>query len=237
MNSNSVNSARMKKTAFYFSLMFAVALSLSGCTESDSSRLTGESAITASCENHVYTNESTVKPVAGECAVYEIASVVGGSTIERLSAGCAASDSAPSAAEGSAPAAAPSGSPAAGGSASSTEQRPSSDGASAGNGSDSQPAAKPSHEHSWNAVTEQRWFVDQAAWDEDVYKTNIVCDCGLSWSSTNAWFDHCGNLLDAGGSGCGYQSKPIYVNTVHHEEVGHYETVTTGYKCSCGATK
>ena len=138
---------------------------------------------------------------------------------------------------GSAPAAAPSGSPAAGGSASSTEQRPSSDGASAGNGSDSQPAAKPSHEHSWNAVTEQRWVVDQAAWDEDVYKTNIVCSCGLTWSSTWEWGDHCESSLLAGGTGCRYQSKPIYVETIHHEEVGHYETVTTGYKCSCGATK
>ena len=166
MNSNSENSTRMKKTALYFSLMFAVALSLSGCTESDSSRLTGESAITASCENHVYTNESTVKPVAGECAVYEIASVVGGSTIERLSAGCAASDSAPSAA--------------ASGSTSSSAQRPPSDGASTGNGTGSQPAAKPSHEHSWTAVTGQRWVVDQAAWDEDVYKTNLICSCGLT---------------------------------------------------------
>lgn len=39
------------------------------------------------------------------------------------------------------------------------------------------------------------------------------------------------------GTGCRNQSKPIYVETIHHDEVGHYETVTTGHRCSCGATK
>ena len=228
MISNSVNSARMKKTAFYFALIFAVALSFGGCTESNLSGLNGKIAITASCANPADANEATVKLVTGEYAVYEIASAAGESATEKLSAGYAVSDPAP--------AAAPSWSSAAGGSASSPAQRPSSDGASTGSGSGGQPAGKPSHEHSWTAVTEQRWVVDQAAWDEDVYKTNIVCSCGKTWPSTTAWGNHCEELMLNGG-GCRYQSKPIYVETIHHEEIGHYETVTTGQRCSCGATK
>ena len=135
-------------------------------------------------------------------------------------------------ASGSASAVAPSGSAATGGLTSSSAQESSSSGASSGR----QPAAKPSHEHSWTAVTGQRWVVDQAAWDEDVYKDTIICDCGLSWSSTWEWDDHNKQLMLNGG-GCGHRVQSSYVKTIHHDEVGHYETVTTGHRCSCGATK
>ena len=160
--------------------------------------------------------------------VEELAGAAEKSVADEPSAGPAASNPAP--------APSPSGSAATGGSTSSSAQEPSSNGTSSGSASGSQPAAKPSHEHSWTAVTGQRWVVDQAAWDEDVYKTNLICSCGLTWSSGTEWSRHNEQLMLDGG-GCRHQSKPIYVETIHHEEVGHYETVTTGYKCSCGATK
>ena len=137
---------------------------------------------------------------------------------------------------GSAPAAAPGDASETSGSASTPAQRPSSDGSSMGGSSGGQSAGKPSHEHGWTAVTAQKWVVDQASWDEGVYEDVIICDCGLTWSSTYAWSDHNKQLMLNGG-GCGYQVKSIYVETIHHEEVGHYETVTTGHRCSCGATK
>ena len=116
-----------------------------------------------------------------------------------------------------------------------------------GNGGSSQPE----HVHNWQAVTEQKWVSnnvwvqDSAAWDEQIYgqQTRSICNgCGADITG-NPW----AHIEAAGrGSACnGYHSESysVVINTIHHdatghyEDQGHYETVTTGYRCSCGATK
>ncbi|MCI8452672.1 MAG: hypothetical protein HFJ74_09360 [Eggerthellaceae bacterium] len=95
----------------------------------------------------------------------------------------------------------------------------------------SQPQA-PAHEHSWQPVTENRWVVDKAAWDEKKQTGTVVqAECGKTFKSVEAWDGHLSR-----GHDCAYSVVPKY-EIVHHDEVGHNESVTTGYKCSCGATK
>ena len=82
----------------------------------------------------------------------------------------------------------------------------------------------------------------QAAYDEPIYESRTICTaCGG---------DITGNVI---GHFCpvseawGYTVKNIQVGTKHHDAVTEQkwvqdsaawdETVTTGYKCSCGATK
>ncbi len=86
---------------------------------------------------------------------------------------------------------------------------------------------------------------DSAAWDEDVYATKVICNCGAVFDSVDAWGQH-----SAEGCYQGYYVDDVKTGTIHHEATGHNEqkwvqdsaawteTVTTGYKCSgCGATK
>lgn len=106
------------------------------------------------------------------------------------------------------------------------------------------------HEHSWSPVTAQQWVAnnvwveDSAAWDEPVYgqiEREICNTCGAD--VTGFANQH---LLDSGRGGCSSwrsEVQQVQTGTVHHdatghyEDQGHYETVTTGYSCSCGATK
>ena len=125
-----------------------------------------------------------------------------------------------------------------------------------GSSSSSSSQSKPQHTHTWVAQTksvyheatghyENKWVQDSAAWDEDVYATKVICNCGAVFDSVDAWGQHT-------DEGChqGYYVDDIKIGTVHHEATGHNEqkwvqdsaawteTVTTGYKCSgCGATK
>lgn len=136
---------------------------------------------------------------------------------------------------------------------------------------------QPAHTHTWvdvtetvhhDAVTEQVWVVDQPAWDETVEKTEekqvekCQCRCGAIFDSDDEWFAHSEAILDADDQNgtnewqyhTGWSATFVYeevvvgTETVHHDEVGHYETktvteawdetVVTGQKCSeCGATK
>ena len=124
------------------------------------------------------------------------------------------------------------------------------------NNSSSSNSSKPQHTHTWVAQTknvyheatghyENKWVEDSAAWDEDVYATKVICNCGAVFDSVEAWLQHT-------DEGChqGYYVDDVKTGTVHHEATGHNEqkwvqdsaawteTVTTGYKCSgCGATK
>ena len=92
---------------------------------------------------------------------------------------------------------------------------------------------------------ENKWVEDSAAWDEDVYATKVICNCGAVFDSVDAWGQH-----SAEGCYQGYYVDDVKTGTIHHEATGHNEqkwvqdsaawteTVTTGYKCSgCGATK
>lgn len=102
----------------------------------------------------------------------------------------------------------------------------SSGGSNSNNSGSSAPAAqpsKPAHEHNWVAQTTQKKVIDSPA------VSKLVCSCGNAYSSKSEWTAHNKPLAIAGeGHSYSAQSTP---------EKSHMETVTTGYKCSCGATK
>lgn len=83
--------------------------------------------------------------------------------------------------------------------------------------------------------------------EQPIYTEKVVCGCGAVFDSDTQWEQH---SID----GCvyGYSVKPIQSGTQkvavgsHQEQTGtkwvqdsaaYDETVTVGYKCSCGATK
>ena len=129
----------------------------------------------------------------------------------------------------------------------------------------------PSHEHNWEPVydyipheevKEKVWVVDKDAWDEPVYTKYYVClqceygECDycnehglrqnefLSFEEKKA---HQYNCAINGGSCSNSTTRKKITGYIHHDEEGHYETVTVseayveqklvGYKCSCGETK
>lgn len=142
------------------------------------------------------------------------------------------------------------------------------------NGNTSTPDT-PSHTHNWRpvwttvhheAVTheEDRWVVDKPAWDEAVTKLVYICkNCRLGncdrckslgiinyeYDSKDALYSHQDPCLEDGGS-CSFWSTERRVDHyIHHDEEGHYETVTITdkeawdeqvidhYECDCGETK
>ena len=133
------------------------------------------------------------------------------------------------------------------------------------NGSSSGSSNKPAHKHTWVAQTERRWVQDSAAWDEPVYETQKVytyhaeckaykddgsvigCGASATFSSGAEADNWCAEHLRShiGDSSEHFthwwsttEYNQVQTGTIHHEATGHYETVTTGYKCSgCGATK
>lgn len=151
-------------------------------------------------------------------------------------------------------------------------------GSTGGNSGGNTDDSKPSHSHSWEAVTktvhhdaetkvvhhdaqtkvETVTVVDKPAWDEPVYEGHVVCvkcnrDFGSGENGVEKWAEH------TGGCNGRYTIQNIQTGTKHHDAVTHQEqktvvvkpawdetviikeawdeTVTTGYKCSCGATK
>ena len=111
-----------------------------------------------------------------------------------------------------------------------------------------------------DAVTRQETYtvVDKEAYDEPVYEYHQVCKvCGHDFGKgASAAEDATDHNIETGHS---FESKRVQVGTKHHDAVTHQETrtvtvtpaydetvvtkeaydetVTTGYKCSCGATK
>lgn len=122
---------------------------------------------------------------------------------------------------------------------SSAPSTPSGGSGTSGSGTAAEPDPEPSqpaHEHSWVAQTEQRYVVDTAAWDEQIpYDTWKCLKCGFTCSSASEMSAHKKEMALSGDMS--HNSTVItQYETVHHPEVGHWETVTTGYKCSgCGA--
>lgn len=130
----------------------------------------------------------------------------------------------------------------------------------------------PSHEHNWEpvydyiyheAVRENVWVVDKAAWEEPVYKTVYIClqcehgECSVckergveqaEFSSSQERRAHQYDCQDNGGNCMNSTNRKKIVDYIHHDEEGHYEPVTiseaytekklVGYRCSsCGETK
>ena len=147
-------------------------------------------------------------------------------------------------------------------------------GSSSGNGNTSTPDT-PSHTHNWKpvygspihhkAVThdEDRWVVDKAAWDEKQVRYIEICgNCQIGncerckklgitnfeYDSLEALDKHQDECLDDGGS-CFSSTYRENVTYIHHDEEGHYETITIvdkeawdeqvidHYECDCGETK
>lgn len=97
--------------------------------------------------------------------------------------------------------------------------------AATSSGSTQAPSASqsaPAHQHNWVPITTQKYVVDSPA------VPRVVCSCGIVFNSQNAWSEH--NKSLGRGNGHSYSADSI-------PEKGHYETITTGYKCSCGATQ
>ena len=142
------------------------------------------------------------------------------------------------------------------GNSSSSGSSNSSSNASSGSSSSGSNTAKPTtptHTHDYNipitktvhhdAVTHQETKVIKAAYDEPIYESRYICNrCGYSSKDGEAVFDH---ILDSCGGG--YHVGKVQTGTTHHDAVtetvtvvdraAYDETVTTGYRCSCGATK
>lgn len=88
--------------------------------------------------------------------------------------------------------------------------------------------SQPAHEHNFNIpITEQRTVVDKAAWTERV--RGISCNCGMTFTDKAAARAHT--------SATGHAYGETIIDVIEHPAQTHTETVTVGYKCSCGATK
>lgn len=148
-------------------------------------------------------------------------------------------------------------------------------GSSSGNNGNTSTPDTPSHTHNWKpvyttvphkAVThdEDRWVVDKKAWDEAVTKLVYICkNCRLGncdrckslgiinyeYDSKDALYSHQDPCLEDGGSCSFWTTERRVDHYIHHDEEGHYETVTIvdkkawdeqvidHYECDCGETK
>ena len=122
------------------------------------------------------------------------------------------------------------------------------------------PTPSPTHIHSWqpvyktvhhDAVTEQKWVVDQAATEgyyEEVYC--MKCKCGAKFYSSADWEAHSMSFISDDAEWQKHSSWSGHYDYVYHEgtpESGHYEIVIITaaydeqvidhYSCSCGETK
>ena len=120
-------------------------------------------------------------------------------------------------------------------------------GSNAGNsGSSENQNAAPTHIHNYNIplYTEQ-WVVDQEAWTETV--SEPVCKMVEIAVGNQSGLEIVGDpneyLLNNMNGDTGWHSEWIQKQTgtntytVPHPEQGHYESVVTGYQCSCGAVQ
>lgn len=113
-------------------------------------------------------------------------------------------------------------------------------------------SSKPEHTHSWQAVTKTvhhdevghyETQIVQAAWDEPVSESRVICNkCGFSTKDEDEIMIHCMEVCNGR-----WHVGKVQIDTIHHDAVTKQvwivdqaawdETVITGYKCSCGATK
>lgn len=105
-------------------------------------------------------------------------------------------------------------------------------GASESSADSSSGSGKPSHKHSWIDDFESQYVVDEPAWDEPIYESTYWCSaCGCAVEKS-----HVKDMMLQGESGHSVSVKQVQVDTVHHDEKGHFEDVYVGRHCSsCGA--
>ena len=92
-----------------------------------------------------------------------------------------------------------------------------------------------SHTHTWLNVYAQVYVVDKAAHDEPVYEQKEISVCNTCGADVSGFAGQ--HLLDTEHSSYKSATKMVQTGTKHYDEVGHYETVVTGYYCDCGTTK
>ena len=70
----------------------------------------------------------------------------------------------------------------------------------------------------------------RAVWDEDVYERKWVCgNCGFYADTYDEIVVHSNKTHHSWGTG------NVKTGTIHHDEIGHYETVVVNRKCTvCG---
>ncbi len=87
-----------------------------------------------------------------------------------------------------------------------------------------------SHKHTWKKITQRKYVVDERAWNEDVYEEKLVCgNCDFYADTYAEIVGHCDRAHHSWGHG------DVKVGTIHHKEIGHYETVVVDRKCTvCG---
>lgn len=146
-----------------------------------------------------------------------------------------------------------------------TTSKPNNNGSSSSNSNTSKPSnsggsnkkpASPTHTHRFVAEYrdiqhEEKGHYETVtiseAWDEPVYENiaYMVCnECYLEMYSSDEYHSHCDATLHGGFRD---MYKSVLIDTIHHpaktekqwvvDENGWTETVTTGFHCSCGATK
>lgn len=136
-------------------------------------------------------------------------------------------------------------------------------GSSNGGGNSNTPNS-PAHSHSWNPVTDTVWHdevghyetvVIKDAWTEEIpiYEEREVLICnGCGKDITANPYAHLDEQMLAGNMKCSgfstdYKQVQVGADKINHpavtedrwvvDKAAWSETVTTGYKCSCGATK
>ena len=143
-------------------------------------------------------------------------------------------------------------------SSSNNTSKPSNSGSSSNSSSGNTNKKPPTHTHNWTAVTktvhhEEKGHYETVtiseAWDEPIYNeyaVDICNQCGDDITG-NAGQHNKNHLLNHEPGGWHTEWKQEIIDTIHHpaktekqwvvDENGWTETVTTGYHCSCGATK
>lgn len=181
---------------------------------------------------------------AGEAAATDSAAPAAEGGSQASASGDVKADPSSSTAPGSKQSSGGSGSNSGSSSGSSSSSGGSSSGSSSSSGT-SKPASKPAHEHDWQPVYDKQWVPNivtvKEAYDEPIYEYVTVCNCGEVFENANDWADHNEEYAIQGIGGHNSHGEKRQTGTKHHDAVtedqGEYKTVTTGYKCSCGATK
>lgn len=85
-------------------------------------------------------------------------------------------------------------------------------------------------EHPAETHEEEQWVVDQEAWDEPVYENHTICYTCREQGLGNVIIDGQAGahqiMHTEKGETCHYGTESIQVDTIHHPEEGHWETVT-----------
>lgn len=141
----------------------------------------------------------------------------------------------------------------------SSSSKPSNGSSGSSSSSNNKPTpTPPAHTHDWQPVTKTvnhkeeghyETVTVEEAWDEPIYEeiAYMKCNgCGHKMYSADEYYQH-RDSMEFGHGGFTDMYESILIDTIHHEAVTEKryivdkeawtETVTTGYKCSCGATK